>query len=69
MKRFFIVATVAMFCIFNADAQKKIPHTVRTSDNAFARRTEIIIPQLKGYNVYKGDFHIHTVQRTDDLLC
>lgn len=60
MKRFFIVATVAMFCIFNADAQKKIPHTVRTSENAFARRTEIIIPQLKGYNVYKGDFHIHT---------
>ena len=60
MKRFLIVATMAMLCLFNADAQKKIPHTVRTSNNSYARRTEIIIPQLKGYNVYKGDFHIHT---------
>ena len=60
MKRFLIVATMAMLCLFNADAQKKIPHAVRTNNNSYARRTEIIIPQLKGYNVYKGDFHIHT---------
>ena len=25
MKRFFIVASMAMLCLFNADAQKKIP--------------------------------------------
>ena len=24
------------------------------------QRTEIILPQVKGYNIYKGDFHIHT---------
>ena len=24
-------------------------------------RTEIILPQVKGFNIYKGDFHIHTI--------
>ena len=24
-------------------------------------RTEIILPQVKGYNIYKGDFHVHTI--------
>ena len=48
MKRFLIIAAMAMMCFTNADAQKKIPHSVRTNNNSYARRTEIIIPQLKG---------------------
>ena len=59
-KKSIIFLLLASLCIFNVDAQKKIPHAVRTNNNSYARRTEIIIPQLKGYNVYKGDFHIHT---------
>lgn len=47
-------------CIFNADAQKKIPHSHRTCNEVANRRTEIILPQVKGFNCYKADFHIHT---------
>ncbi|MBO5708570.1 MAG: histidinol-phosphatase, partial [Bacteroidales bacterium] len=25
-----------------------------------AERTEIVLPQVNGYNVYKADLHIHT---------
>ena len=60
MKRVILLLAVASLCIFNADAQKKIPHSARLSNEVSARRTEIILPQVKGYNVYKGDFHIHT---------
>ena len=45
---------------FNANAQKEIVHTHRTNYEIYNRRIEIILPQVNGYNVYKGDFHIHT---------
>lgn len=41
-------------------AEKKIPHAVRTFNEVSGRRTEIVLPQVKGFNCYKGDFHIHT---------
>lgn len=44
----------------SAQQQKKIPQAVRTCPEVSARRTEIYIPQVNGYNVYKGDFHVHT---------
>ena len=54
----------AALCISSSDAQtaaaKKIPHSHRLSNNAAARRTEIILPKVNGFNCYKGDFHIHT---------
>ena len=25
------------------------------------KRTEIILPQVKGYTIYKADFHVHTI--------
>lgn len=40
--------------------QKKIPQAVRTCSEITLRRTEIHLPQVKGYNIYKGDFHVHT---------
>jgi hypothetical protein len=31
------------------------------------QRAEMILPQVKGYNIYKADFHIHTVYSDGDL--
>jgi len=44
----------------NVNAQTKIPHTHKLSKERVAHRTEIIIPQVNGFNCYKGDFHVHT---------
>lgn len=60
MKRF-LTFTLALAAVGSvAVAQKSIPHAVRTFNEATVRRTEIILPQVKGFNCYKGDFHIHT---------
>ena len=60
MKRGTILALFVGIIFFGANAQEKIVHTHRTSYEIYNRRIEIILPQVKGYNVYKGDFHIHT---------
>ncbi|MBR5106284.1 MAG: histidinol-phosphatase [Alistipes sp.] len=60
MKKSIIILLFASLCVFNADAQKKIPHNYRPVGVQPSKRTEIILPQVNGYNVYKGDFHIHT---------
>ena len=60
MKRFLTIALVGVALCFSASAQKSIPHAVRTFNEVTSRRTEIILPQVKGFNCYKGDFHIHT---------
>lgn len=58
MKRIIVLALVAVCS--TAVAQKKIPHSVKTYNEITGRRTEIVLPKVKGYNCYKGDFHIHT---------
>ena len=60
MKKSFILLLFASLCIFNVDAQKKIPHTYRPFGRQATERKEIILPQVNGYNIYKADFHIHT---------
>ena len=52
-----------LLCGANAQqAGKSIPYTVKLNKgNKAAQRTEIILPQVKGFNCYKGDFHIHTM--------
>ena len=60
MKRLFLTLLAAGLCIVSADAQKKIPHAARLDREAKSARTEIILPQVKGFNCYKGDFHVHT---------
>lgn len=60
MKRSIILALFVGIISFNANAQKEIIHTHRTSYEVYNRRIEIILPQVKGYNIYKADFHIHT---------
>ena len=60
MKRFLIIALTVVTLGATAVAQKTIPHAVKTCNEVAARRTEIILPKVKGFNCYKGDFHIHT---------
>ena len=60
MKKSIILLLFAGLCVFNADAEKKIPHNYRPVGVQPSKRTEIILPQVNGYNIYKGDFHIHT---------
>ena len=60
MKKSIIFLLLASLCIFNVDAQKKIPHTYRPLGVKPTQRTEIIFPEVNGFKCYKGDFHIHT---------
>ena len=60
MKKSIIFLLLASLCIFNVNAQKKIPHTYRPLGVKPTQRTEIILPEVNGFKCYKGDFHIHT---------
>lgn len=60
MKKFITLAVAVLVACPALWAQKSIPHSVRTCNRATALRTEIILPKVKGFNCYKGDFHIHT---------
>jgi predicted metal-dependent phosphoesterase TrpH len=60
MKKNLLILLLVSICFSSAEAQKKIPHSHRTCNEIANRRTEIILPQVKGFNCYKADFHIHT---------
>ena len=66
MKRLFLILALAGFCFGNAAAQKKIPETVTFANNA-NRRIEIILPQVRGLNVYKADLHSHSIYSDAEL--
>ena len=59
MKRLILSLALCGLLAFGAEAQKPAPHSVRMLKSS-TQRTEIILPKVKGYNIYKGDFHIHT---------
>lgn len=60
MKRLFLILAVVGLSATTAVAQKKMPTSVKTIGEKYPLRTEIILPQVKGYNIYKADFHTHT---------
>lgn len=60
MKKSFLMLAFVALCISTTTAQKPIPHAVGISTKSTTTRTEILLPQVKGYNCYKGDFHVHT---------
>lgn len=63
MKRLLLPVLIT-FCTLGVNAQSaldKVPHRVQTCPKIGSERTEIILPQVNGYNVYKGDFHTHTM--------
>ncbi len=69
MKKVIIVLAIFSLGIFNAYAQKemKIPDVHSTLPEQQKRRTEIILPQVKGYNCYKADLHVHTIYSDGDI--
>lgn len=66
MKRLFLILALAGLCLVDASAQKKLPETVTFVQNA-NRRTEIILPQVNGLNVYKADLHTHSIYSDANL--
>lgn len=65
MKKLFLILAAAVFVASSAMAQTvQTPTMGKTGIRLYnqpAHRTEIILPQVKGYNIYKGDFHVHTI--------
>ena len=60
MKRLFLLAAIAIMGISSASAQKKIPET-KTFIHKTEHRTEIVLPKVNGYNIYKADLHVHSI--------
>jgi hypothetical protein len=60
MKKLLLILVLAVLGLSSAEAQKEIPHIFRTNPEVYNRRTEIVLPQVKGFNIYKADLHIHT---------
>ena len=61
MKRVILILGITLLTFSTAEAQKEVPHRVQTCQKRSPERTEIILPQVNGYNIYKGDFHTHTM--------
>ena len=55
-----MLAVVAMFALcLPLSAQKK--NEIMLPVHTGKHRQEIILPQVKGYNIYKADLHTHTI--------
>ncbi|MBR4849549.1 MAG: histidinol-phosphatase [Alistipes sp.] len=60
MKKIFIVSALLLLGAIPSMAQSKIPEAKRLIQNRY-RRTEIVLPQVNGYNIYKADLHVHSI--------
>lgn len=65
MKRFSILILALLVAVAPLYAQKN--PDLRYLPKAAVERAEMILPQVKGYNIYKADLHIHTVYSDGDL--
>lgn len=65
MKRFSI-AVIALLMVSTPLFAQKNPD-LRYLPKISPQRAEMILPQIKGYNIYKADLHIHTVYSDGDL--
>ena len=59
-----LIAIVALVLALPLTAQKN--PDIRYLGKA-PQRAELVLPQVNGYNIYKADFHIHTVYSDGDL--
>ena len=67
MTKFLLLLVVTLIGFTpSLSAQKKVAD-VRSMYNTAYRRTEIILPQVKGLNCYKADLHIHTIYSDGSL--
>lgn len=58
-KFFFASILLILGAIATVSAQFNTVHKVLNRSRN--QRTEIVIPKVKGYNVYKADFHTHSI--------
>lgn len=65
MKRFNLLIVALLATVFSASAQLSAVRKV--FDNNHTQRTEIILPKVMGYNVYKADFHLHSIYSDGDV--
>ena len=62
-----LISLLAIFAAVSASAQYNYPNSgnndvlLPAMRNTINGRTEIYIPQVNGYNVYKADLHAHTI--------
>ena len=72
MKRFLISVVVAMASMpvvaqtYYVDS--KNPDVLRHAELVDAHRTEIFLPMVNGYNVYKADLHTHTLYSDGSVM-
>ena len=72
MKNIICSAIAAVFCL-SAAAQtyyvdSNNPEILRHAELIDAHRTEIFLPKVNGYNVYKADLHTHTLYSDGSVL-
>lgn len=65
MKRLNLLIVALLATTFSASAQLSAVRKV--FDNNHTQRTEIILPKVMGYNIYKADFHLHTIYSDGDI--
>ncbi len=65
MKRFSIAIIALMVASTPLFAQKN--PDLRYLPKLAPQRAEMILPQIKGYNIYKADLHVHTVYSDGDV--
>jgi predicted metal-dependent phosphoesterase TrpH len=62
MKKIVLVLSALLVGVVSGVAQSKIPETREMLGIRHPlHRTEIVLPQVNGYNIYKADLHVHTI--------
>jgi hypothetical protein len=65
MKRLSILIVAIVMAVMPLSAQKN--PDLRYLPKQTPQRAEMILPQVKGYNIYKADFHVHTFYSDGDV--
>ncbi len=65
MKRFSVILLALLVAFAPLYAQKN--PDLRYLPKRTVQRAEMILPQIRGYNIYKADFHVHTIYSDGDL--
>lgn len=65
MKRFNLLIIALFATIFSASAQLDVVR--KDFSKSRTCRTEIVLPKVMGYNVYKADFHTHSIYSDGDI--
>lgn len=73
MKKLGLIAVFVLASVGALDAQSyyqdaKNPDILHHNERRERFRTEIILPQVNGYNVYKADLHTHTIHSDGDVI-